>query len=580
MPKYESLSTVAQEAVDYLENEARKVRTRTLTVESLIASFEEISQEFQPVDINKLTHGMNKTDIVTRGLTDLNFYSKFHMPETCVLDFPLVFLNVWDVWTRVALALRFNKGTANIATAFPRGYTKTTLEKLHCGWLFQYTRHTFIVNVGETNEKAQRFASDIMESLRAPQLLPIYGSIDANKIADNNAYHEFDYCGKRCILLPRGILTSTRGLQIHMRRPDVTMGDDMQSEENAASIVQSAALRSWYINTLLPAESPLGGIHHYVCNAYPYEGSMLKLLQRMDNWLTLSLGAILEDGSALWEELHPRAKTITSYRQAKVAGQRRAWLAQYQNITEDISTLDVDLPLIQSNVYKALGHLLGVNPDGSLVDATPEELSNDWDENVTAVALIVDVAGSKETADDHSFTVVQEVQGHYVAREIVSGIYTPKQAIVQVMNLVMKYNIPYVFVESVAYQASFVFWGNYFAKEAGVQGQVRFVEITPENGAKNFRITTSFQQLEEGEMLLHPDVFPKYKAQATAFDPNISTNKDDVLDGVHYIPQVMNMYAPYIRAKYESVKTANSLAAAIKKREHQLNSSEYGNKPL
>lgn len=479
----------------------------------------------EPVSIDALTAGMSRNQIIAKMAVDLNFLSRFLLPELSRYEWPWLLVAVWNLIVDCVAELQNKAGEANLGVAIPRGFAKTTFMKLYIVYCILFTRHTFILIVGSVDDNAENILKDVISILSSPQVRTVFGHWDAQKFNDRQDFKHFKFLGKDIILKAKGANTSLRGINVENRRPDIILMDDIQTEENAKSPVESQNLKTWIMSTLLPTVSPEGGINLFVGNSYSYEGAILPLLVKSPEWLTLVLGCILSDGTSLWPELHPVAKLLASYKRDSDMGLEAAWLAQYMNAVDINRANLIDLAKVGGMFAKRW-------PD---LAASSDRCA----ESAQCKYIVIDPSTSKVNADDTAVGLFYAVDGIAVLRSVMAASYTPKQLIIKVLALARRESVPIVFVEGVAYQTTLVFWATEFTKSLGMEDTLRWVEVMPERSSKNSRILIMFAQCENGELYIHPDAWIPFKNEASNFDKLKTNNKDNVLDVAHYGPLVL-----------------------------------------
>lgn len=481
------------------------------------------------IDIGLLIKGLTREQIIHRCLTDLNFMSKFFMPTVCKDDFPPLMDSVWRLWIDGANKLTKYRGEFKTASAIPRGYAKTTLIKLFVIWLILFTPHTFIAIIGSTDSNAENIASDVVDMLGQSHVRAIFGNWDSDVRRNSKEERSFKFLGKSVILKPKGALTSVRGLNIFNKRPDVIIMDDVETAEVAASVAESSKLIEWVFSTLVPTINSDGGLVMFIGNVYPYPTSLLHIIKRTPSWTKLILGAILSDGSALWENLHSKRKTIQGYLDSIIQGTVRSWLAQYMNAVEDETLNQADLTAIASYGQQVSNKISNVRPDMQY--------------------LIIDPATDKVDADDTCLLHVQVYQSLIVCRRTVLEVMSPKETIRKALSLCAAYNIPAVFIEDVQYQYTLGQWMREALDVTELKELVSVMYVSPKRSSKNSRINMSFKELNAAEVIIHPELYPKYRAEAKKFDPNRKDNRDNLLDTTHYASIIYDTYKHTLAAK-------------------------------
>ena len=514
----------------------------------------------KPVSIDELTAGMTRKEIIAKMVVDFDFISMFLLPQVSKYRWPKLMKAIWNLLADCLSDLQEDAGEANLALAIPRGFAKTTFMKIYIVYCILFSRHTFILIVCSVDANAENILKDVIGILDSPQVRSVFGNWDTEKYNDRQDFKHFKFMGKDIILKAKGANTSLRGLNVGNRRPDIILMDDIQTEESAKSPVESESLKTWIMSTLLPTVSPEGGINLFIGNSYSYEGAILPLLVKSKEWLTLTLGCILSDGTSLWPELHPVEKLLAHYRRDVAMGVEAIWLAQYMNAMDINRANLIDLARVGAMFAKRW-------PDCSQ-DA---QVCSD---SAQAKYIIIDPSTSKVNADDTAVGLFYLLDGTPVLRRIENGSYTPKQVIIKSLALALKETVPIIFVEGVAYQTTLLFWAKEYTEKLKLDKLVEWIEIMPERSSKNARILTMFEQCSNGEMFVHPDAWAPFKFEAINFDKLKTNNRDNVLDVAHYGPLVAITYRrkledAYHEAYYQSLaeksarKRSLSIAEAV-----------------
>jgi hypothetical protein len=105
-------------------------------------------------------------------------------------------------------------------------------------------------------------------------------------------------------------------------------------------------------------------------------------------------------------------------------------------------------------------------------------------------------------------------------------------------------------VESVAYQASYLFWFRFICAQRGITGFLLH-EIFPGMKSKVSRIMAFLKKIivdakkpeSVPDIYLHEDVRTQVLYQATQFKPNKKDNKDDILDLGGLLDAVLSRYS-------------------------------------
>lgn len=491
-------------------------------------------------DFQRRLNVMSVDDIVHLNATDCNFFAQFMLGATFKFNFPPALVAVWSVLTQALATLQDYVGEAKLALGIPRGFAKTTLMKLFCAYALIHSRHTFILAIGNVGTNAEKTIKDVVDLLDQPQVRALYGNYDTDMSVDRQDEKIFNFANKDCVLKAKGQRSSVRGINIGNRRPDIILMDDVQDEENAKSAVESEGLRDWIFNTLLPAKSAEGGLDIFVGNTYDQQGALLPQLVKDPEWVSLVLGAILADGTSLWERLHPVRKLLAAYRAAVRFNNEGGWLAQYMNIMDVGRNTKFEARQLQVHwlAFESKHHL--------------EKGLNDAD--IQGKFIVLDPASSRSNADEHSIMVGYILADAPVCRRVIHNQMTPKEAISTSLALMMEENCFVLFIENVAYQDTLLFWFNEHLDNLrlppGIRMMFKILPVEPERRSKTSRILNAFRQMNVGEIICHPDVHQPIINEGRRYDKLKPDNEDNVLDTVHYVPIIAVKHRAIILNSY------------------------------
>lgn len=455
---------------------------------------------------------MTNEEIIHKLMYDLNFLSKFVLPDLCHYNFPKTLQSIWQMVIKGLMSMEDFIAEAKYVLGIPRGFSKTTLMKLVLVYNIIFSSKTFMLVVGSSETNAQAISKDVVDMMQTSQMIHVFGEI--GKFSNNSAdFRRFKFLGKDVILKSKGVLTSLRGLNVGNRRPNFILCDDMQTEESARSPVESDSVRTWFSSTLLEAHDPEGCMYVYVGNTYAYEGSLITSLIKDPEWTSNTIGAITVDGESIWEELKPLTKLLAGYLQAKRLNKEANWLAQMMNAIDLNMNTNVDIDLVEEMSMKYWGKL------------TPQD-------KPILKCVIIDPASDRENADNVAIGLVEEYERNIpVIAQLSSKRRNPMQTIMDTLELCLENECYVVVVEGIAYQQTLQFWFQYFFDEWGVDW-IHVVVFNAHRSSKNVRILNSFDYLEKGEIVLSPQALDFYRVEAKAFNHLKTTNKDDGLDVV------------------------------------------------
>lgn len=453
--------------------------------------------------------GYHREEVIERMRTDLDFLAQVCLPEVYRFPFPPLHHAVWQI---LCESTEKESGVDNLAFGIPRGFAKTVLLKLFAIRTILFTKRQFIVACCNTEPLAMNFISDVCDVLASENIRKLFGDYRNTTEKDTQQLKKFHLCGRSIILLAVGKGTSVRGLNIKYVRPDVLICDDMQAREEAQSPTESRNLRDWFVGTLLKFVSPHVSLRIFVGNMYPTDGSLLKLLKRNPMWVSFITGAILEDGESIWPELKSTEELLAELESDTAMGCPEIFYAEVMNDEEAGSRAGVDISLIR-------------------VTPQPGEFPE-------AGCVIIDPSMGKKKSDDIVLGVCLYFDQTPHFPELDVGKFNPRETALRSLKLAMKWNLKAVVVESVAYQASLVFWINQLIQDMGIHG-IQALEIYP-RGSKTSRILAGLKDLQAQKITLGETVRNVVVNQIVQFDPSKNNNRDDILDVVAYAYPALN----------------------------------------
>lgn len=456
----------------------------------------------------------DRDDIVSAAKANLNVFASLAIPEIFRYMYPDIFLAVWQM---LQVAIEKKKGKDYLALGLPRGFGKTILLKLYVLYIILFTDRKFILIVCNTQALAENFLSDVADMLSSTNIINIFGDWRLTVEKDTLNQKKFSFRGRPVILAALGAGSSLRGLNIKFFRPDCIITDDMQSREQAESQVESMKTITWMIGTLMKAASPERCLYIFVGNMYPFEGSILKKLKYNSAWISFICAAIREDGESIWPELKPVDELITELENDTSLGHPEIFYSEVMNDEEAGTRSGVDISKIRS--YK----------DSDLPD---------WHHSG---AVIIDPSLGTKKSDDVAIGVMLLYDTKPVLRALKVGKFSPKETIRHAILLALHYQLPAIVVESVAYQATLVFWFNFFIAQLGIRG-LEALPIASGRANKNSQIILALKDLVTDEICLHESVRSQVTYQITHFNPIKTNNKDDILDIIRYMQKVKSEY--------------------------------------
>ena len=447
-------------------------------------------------------------------------------PEVFTLDFCDVFNAAWYLLTEAA---QKEKDFTNLAIGLPRGFGKSAMIKLFCLHAILFSPKKFILLTAANQAKANSLLADIRMSMGQPNIKELFGNWELDKEIDRADLLKFTWRGKSVVIAALGSGGDPRGLNINYVRPDLMLSDDVQSRENSRSKTEYSTLRDWLFATLFKANSKTGCLTVYIGNMYPGDFCILKELKQSPDWVSFIAGALLQDGTSIWEEL-------VSTKQL------------YAELARDVRA---------ENAHIFFSEVLNDSSTQSLTNFDPSKLlkwGNNNEEIPESSFIIIDPAGAKATSDDTVILLVKVFNHIPWAFKKIQGKFTPIETIKSALQLGLDNNTRLICVESYAYQASLLYWFTQYVQNNGLQGFI-FKPLTRGTKSKNSSIMSSLNQVHRGEIGIHPHIQAEYLFQASVFNPDSKSNKDDLLDTVAYIELVRANYTQFAITTIEGYNT-------------------------
>ena len=466
---------------------------------------------------------LTKQDIENACMQNFNFFAMLALPEVCRYAFPGFYLALFSM---IVNCMGMLKDFSKYAIGFPRGHAKTIWLKLVVCWIILFTKKKYILVACATESHAKRFIKDVIDILESANILSTFGAWNSDIDTNQAEYKFFNFRGRKIVLHGVGAGTAVRGANAGAARPDVIICDDAQTRECADSFAEATTFATWFYGTLLKSKSPDGCLYMYVGNMYPdrefpqKKGQytcMLRNLKNSSQWKSHIVGAILNDGSALWEELHSLSALLDEYHGDVEAGYGEIYCAEVLN---DPSMK----PLFALNA-----NLMRTVP----ADSPDLHMGN---------FIIIDPAGRKVNSNETVLAYFEVYDGVPVCRDLVRGVWSPGQCITEAIKLALGNSCNLIVVEDVAYQETLLYWFEVICMQQRIFG-LQFLPINPGGESKNSRIVKGFLAANAGELAFTAYTKAVYLDQAQNFKAQSKNNVDDVLDVIAYAPKVLKLYS-------------------------------------
>lgn len=468
----------------------------------------QLVQETAPEAVSEIFTSREDTSKLARE--NMNFLAGLAMPTVFEYMFPPVLVAVWQLLQQYVHKPRdFSK----LALGIPRGHAKTTLMKLFILYCILFTNKRFILIISSTASLAENVMADVFDMLSEGNIKQVFGNWeDGIQDKNTNNLKKFGFRGRNIIVAALGCGGSLRGMNLKNERPDIMLFDDIQTKECSESEVQTNAIRRWMYGTAMKAKSPRGCLYIFCGNMYPGPNSLLKQLRANKSWIKFISGAILADGTALWEELHPLKVLLEELDHDIDAGHPEIFFAEIMNDTEVGTNNKVDLSKIEQWPYG------------------PDELPQ-------GKFLIIDPSTGKGL-DNTGIGYFEIYDGLPGLRELVEADLSPGNTIRQAILLCLKRGVKVIAIESTGYQSTLLYWFGVICEQLGITG-LECVEIYRNQMSKNAAIASTIKALTANEIRIHGTVRSKVTHQIANWNPLKRDNNDTILDLLDYAPRVI-----------------------------------------
>lgn len=498
-----------------------------------------------------------RSEVFELGRKDLNFFAALCLPDVFVHFFPAVHLAVWALLTEAVSNapdlkkfgnnLTLDPNFLKLALGLPRGHAKTTLLKLFEVWCLLYTDRSFFLTVCSREDLAINFLSDVCDILDTTNIKVTFGDWRISQETNEKTFKKFYFMGRPIIMLATG-KGAVRGLNVKHKRPDVIIMDDFQKEEASRSETQADQDLNWMLGTLMKLKDPRRCLYVYIGNMYMGPGCILKKLKKNPGWISFIVGAILSDGLPIWPELHSLASLLAEFESDASMGKPEIFFAEVMNDPDS-----------------------GVNSliDCNRIPVNPHEVGSG--SICTGRFILIDVALDKLKSDDTTIGLYGMYGADIVMEQLIFGSMNPEDTIKAALHMALVNGATVIAVESVAYQASLLFWMGKICEMLQITG-IELVEVFTKGMPKNSRILQWFKRIlpsprQSGEGYDAPTEYLSNKVRNTViwqicqFKHKRRDNIDDIMDNAAYGAQVVETYGDFIKipeleinAKFEQAK--------------------------
>lgn len=466
----------------------------------------------------------NQDQMIELAKNDLNVLGGLAMPEIFVYLFPAILVGVWSLLKREVEKV---KVFSQVALGIPRGHAKTTLIKLFILYCILYTNKRFILIIGRIQDHAENILSDVFSMLNESNIQELFGNWELDVPKKRNNLRQFTFRGRNIIVAAIGAGGSVRGLNLGNARPDIIILEDIQDAEDAKSEVISTQLMDWMIGTAMKAKSPMGCLTIFVGNMFPGKHCILRQLKDNHRWIKFISGAILQDGTALWEELRSLESLVEEFENDMASGKADIFLAEVMNDIETAVSTRFEVGKIQRWPWRD-------------------------DEIPQGKMIIIDPSSGKADRDPCSIGRFEVFDGKCGLREVMEGNFSPGETIGHALIWALRHGIKLIVCESTAYQSTLLYWFNKVAEDLGISG-IQFMPIHSTSIAKNSRITDMLRGLVANEQAIHDCCRSAAFKQIVEWKPLRRNNNDGILDLLTFAQRALNDYEGLMLSQEEII---------------------------
>lgn len=419
---------------------------------------------------------------------------------------------------------------ARVLLAIPRDHAKTTLAKLAVLWYFLFSDYRFAVYLSNTSTIAIGACRDIMEYMKSPNFVSLFGEIEIHKESETIGLWIFSIGTKRCILRAAGAGQQMRGINVDNARPDIAVVDDLEDIDNTATEMLQKKLDTWMFRTFLKAMGRrckviwLGNMISNTC--------LLFRLSQRPNWNPVVLGSLVfgEDGtlSPLWPDRWPLEVLAADLEEYQDLGQVEGWFAEMMN-----------MPGAGVNGFATDGLKYADIPDAA---------------DIIGAFITIDPAFSEKTSADDCAVVVHVIP-RYAPPMVVDyrvGKWDEYGLYLVARELAREWRAWLWGIESVAAQGALGTLFRLYAIQDHLEEVLEIHALPAGITQKAERIGAWVSLIAKGGYAL-PRGDIGIAAQLSHYDRTKRKNKDDLIDSCAYGLLMLTMYMTMILDKWQGL---------------------------
>ena len=456
---------------------------------------------------------INATDCKLALEHDAEFFIQFFLGQEIHLPVPDFHKDIFGVMTHLEID-RFT-------CAIPRDHAKTTLAKLACVHYFLFTHYRFIVYLSNTTDIAIPSTNDIVTFLQCENFVNIFGYCEWFTKQDGKGVYKFrlpkSLGGKLCMLRALGAGKQVRGINIDNKRPQLAVVDDLEDNDNIATMELFNKLKRWVYGPFLKCLDKFDNKVIWLGNMIS-KNSMLFENCKSDYWYSRRYGCLLANGEPLWPDAWSVEKLQRDYREYQERGLADVWFAEMMNLPMAAGAGLIDASEI---TYKP-----AVQPRENAIGFLTVDLAISEEKWAHKTVIAVHT-----WVDDTFWQIAYTIAFH--------GI-DPIALFHEIIKLGQLWGFYTVGIESEAYQASLQFIYPHLCLTESIEG-FTFVPLKTNKMRKVERLAPWAGMLKAGDYALTEGDF-SVTQQLLEFDPTKRHNDDDEIDCCAYGPQMVREY--------------------------------------
>ena len=459
----------------------------------------------------------NRGEVVERLRTDGEFFIEFFLPDELSSRVPPFHVEIWQLLTDTAMQ--------RVLLAIPRDHAKTTLSKLCVVWYFLFTNHRFCVYLSNTNTIAKNACKDIMGYMKSENFRAVFGDIKIIKESETDSLWMFELVMpdgrvKTCILRAVGQGQQMRGINIDNQRPDMTVVDDVEDNENTDSETLQKKLDKWIFGPFLKA---LGRRKKIIwLGNMLQKTSLLARLSQNPRWNPIVFGCLIQDAlgniKPLWPERWSMRELMEDFQEYVGLGLTETWLCEMMN-----------MPGYTKNGFNPESIRYAPNP-------TPDEC--------LATFLTLDPAFGEGEANDDSAIVCHAIVegGPPMVVDYIVGKFDEVGILDNMLLLAHRWGAWTWGIESVAAQRVLITLFTVLLATKRLNHSVEMLPLMSGKGdPKIQRIKAWVAMMKGGEYAVFEGAIEIF-SQLMAYNMTKKSNKDDLIDSCAYGPQMLEQY--------------------------------------